>query len=284
VDWGVPCEPPTHPAAVGAPQRYCRPLDLPVVEALPTSPATPGPCDGASFRRADTCCLPYAFAPRHLVAWTGGAAPLKCAQEKSLPPKRQISNGPKPPVGSKITRPSFDVDRQVADDEPYFVIRAHDPLVALALVELHALYRRGAGPARPQQAGRDHAIDIGPPRAAARPPARNTAKPSPSRWRWNNGATGHQGMKLAPVTLADAHVRLRALRHGCACRPLAGDDGKARRSSSVAFGRIPPGAPVTGSEGWLENIASAQLRARLHPVFARSLGQRRGYLGITSYS
>lgn len=48
----------------------------------------------------------------------------------------------KPPVGSKDNPSQFDVIGKLADDEPYFVIRAHDPLSS-ALVELHAYI--GAG-------------------------------------------------------------------------------------------------------------------------------------------
>ncbi|MFT5777026.1 MAG: hypothetical protein ACI9NG_003007, partial [Hyphomonas sp.] len=34
----------------------------------------------------------------------------------------------KPPIGSKDNPSQFDVIGKLADDEPYFVIRAHDPL------------------------------------------------------------------------------------------------------------------------------------------------------------
>ena len=34
----------------------------------------------------------------------------------------------KPPVGSKANPSEFDVLAKLAEDEPYFVIRAHDPL------------------------------------------------------------------------------------------------------------------------------------------------------------
>ena len=46
------------------------------------------------------------------------------------------------PVGSKANPSEFDVLNKLADDEPYFVIRAQDPLSS-ALVELHAYI--GAG-------------------------------------------------------------------------------------------------------------------------------------------
>ncbi|HAE95625.1 MULTISPECIES: hypothetical protein [Hyphomonas] len=52
------------------------------------------------------------------------------------------------PVGSKSNPSQFDILNKLADDEPYFVIRAHDPLSS-ALVELHAYI--GAG-----QAGAAH--------------------------------------------------------------------------------------------------------------------------------
>ncbi|KCZ57004.1 aspartate decarboxylase [Hyphomonas beringensis] len=48
----------------------------------------------------------------------------------------------KAPVGSKSNPSEFDVLEKLEADEPYFVIRAHDPLSS-ALVELHAYI--GAG-------------------------------------------------------------------------------------------------------------------------------------------
>lgn len=46
------------------------------------------------------------------------------------------------PVGSKANPSQYDCYDDLAQDEPYFVIRAHDPL-ASAVVELHAYI--GAG-------------------------------------------------------------------------------------------------------------------------------------------
>ncbi len=46
------------------------------------------------------------------------------------------------PVGSKANKSQFDCYDDLDDDEPYFVIRAHDPL-SDALIELHAYI--GAG-------------------------------------------------------------------------------------------------------------------------------------------
>ena len=48
------------------------------------------------------------------------------------------------PLGSKLNPSQFDCLPDLAEDEPYFVIRAHDPL-SNALVELHAYI--GAGQA-----------------------------------------------------------------------------------------------------------------------------------------
>ncbi len=47
-----------------------------------------------------------------------------------------------PPLGSKANKSQFDCYDDLDDDEPYFVIRAHDPL-SDALIELHAYI--GAG-------------------------------------------------------------------------------------------------------------------------------------------
>jgi hypothetical protein len=41
------------------------------------------------------------------------------------------------PIGSKANPSQFDCYNDLAQDEPYFVIRAHDPL-SDALTELHA--------------------------------------------------------------------------------------------------------------------------------------------------
>jgi len=45
-------------------------------------------------------------------------------------------------TGSKTNKSEFDCYDDLADDEPYFVLRAHDPLSS-AIVELHAYI--GAG-------------------------------------------------------------------------------------------------------------------------------------------
>ena len=52
------------------------------------------------------------------------------------------------PIGSKANPSKYDAYPNLAEDEPYFVIRAHD-LLSSALVELHAYI--GAG-----QAGAAH--------------------------------------------------------------------------------------------------------------------------------
>ena len=64
----------------------------------------------------------------------------RCARESLLPRKANLMATP--PVGSKSNPSQFDVLDKLAADEPYFVIRAHDPLSS-ALVELHAYI--GAG-------------------------------------------------------------------------------------------------------------------------------------------
>ena len=63
------------------------------------------------------------------------------------------------PVGSKANPSQYDCYPDLAEDEPYFVIRAHDPLSS-ALVELHA-YIGGPIGRGTQQARRDHEHDGG---------------------------------------------------------------------------------------------------------------------------
>tara|TARA_R110000787_G_scaffold29585_3_gene80120 strand:- start:7071 stop:7409 length:339 start_codon:yes stop_codon:yes gene_type:complete len=92
----------------------------------------------------------------------------------------------KPPVGSKANPSEFDVIGKLAEDEPYFVIRAHDPLSS-ALVELHAYIGAGqSGAAHNKLAEIMAMTSARAPRPASSP---KYVKPSRSRWRWNNGAT-----------------------------------------------------------------------------------------------
>ncbi|MCR9130015.1 MAG: aspartate decarboxylase [Alphaproteobacteria bacterium] len=93
------------------------------------------------------------------------------------------------PVGSKANPSQYDCYPDLAEDEPYFVIRAHDPLSS-ALVELHAYIGAGqSGAAHNKLAEimeltRDRA-----PRPAGSPKYRETFAISQSmeKWRGNNG-------------------------------------------------------------------------------------------------
>jgi len=93
------------------------------------------------------------------------------------------------PVGSKANPSQYDCYPDLGEDEPYFVIRAHDPLSS-ALVELHAYIGAGqSGAAHNKLAEimeltRDRA-----PRPAGSPKYRETFAISQSmeKWRGNNG-------------------------------------------------------------------------------------------------
>lgn len=93
------------------------------------------------------------------------------------------------PVGSKANPSQYDCYPDLAEDEPYFVIRAHDPLSS-ALVELHAYIGAGqSGAAHNKLAEimeltRDRA-----PRPAGSPKYRETFAISQSmeKWRAENG-------------------------------------------------------------------------------------------------
>ena len=93
------------------------------------------------------------------------------------------------PVGSKANPSQYDCYPDLAEDEPYFVIRAHDPLSS-ALVELHAYIGAGQSGADQNKLAeimeltRDRA-----PRPAGSPKYRETFAISQSmeKWRGNNG-------------------------------------------------------------------------------------------------
>lgn len=93
------------------------------------------------------------------------------------------------PVGSKANPSQYDCYPDLAQDEPYFVIRAHDPLSS-ALVELHAYIGAGqSGAAHNKLAEimeltRDRA-----PRPAGSPKYRETFAISQSMEKWR-GANG----------------------------------------------------------------------------------------------
>jgi hypothetical protein len=88
------------------------------------------------------------------------------------------------PVGSKANPSQYDCYPDLAEDEPYFVIRAHDPLSS-ALVELHAYIGAGqSGAAHNKLAEimeltRDRA-----PRPAGSPKYRETFAISQSMEKW----------------------------------------------------------------------------------------------------
>ena len=88
------------------------------------------------------------------------------------------------PLGSKANPSQFDCLPDLADDEPYFVIRAHDPL-ANALVELHAYIGAGqAGAAHNKLAEIMALTSERPPRPSGSPKYRETFAISGSMERW----------------------------------------------------------------------------------------------------
>ncbi len=91
---------------------------------------------------------------------------------------------PTAPVGSKANPSQFDVLGKLAEDEPYFVIRAHDPLSS-ALVELHAYIGAGqAGAAHNKLAEIMALTTPKPPRPASSPKYRETFAISLAMEQW----------------------------------------------------------------------------------------------------
>ena len=93
------------------------------------------------------------------------------------------------PVGSKANPSQYDCYPDLAEDEPYFVIRAHDPLSS-ALVELHAYIGAGqSGAAHNKLAEIMELTRERAPRPAGSPKYRETFAISQSmeKWRGNNG-------------------------------------------------------------------------------------------------
>ena len=89
-----------------------------------------------------------------------------------------------PPVGSKANPSQFDVIDKLGADEPYFVIRAHDPLSS-ALVELHAYIGAGQSGAAHDTLERILALTSQhPPRPVGSPKYRETFKISVSMERY----------------------------------------------------------------------------------------------------
>lgn len=94
------------------------------------------------------------------------------------------------PVGSKANPSEFDVMPRLADDEPYFVIRANDPLSS-ALVELHAYIGAGqAGAAHNMLAEIMALTSAKAPRPASSPKYRETFAISLAMEQWRNANRG----------------------------------------------------------------------------------------------
>lgn len=88
------------------------------------------------------------------------------------------------PVGSKANPSQFDCYNDLAADEPYFVIRAHDPL-SDALVELHAYIGAGqAGAAHNKLAEIMQLTSQNAPRPSGTPKYRETFAISAAMERW----------------------------------------------------------------------------------------------------
>ena len=94
------------------------------------------------------------------------------------------------PVGSKANPSEFDVMPRLAEDEPYFVIRANDPLSS-ALVELHAYIGAGqAGAAHNKLAEIMALTSAKAPRPASSPKYRETFAISLAMEQWRNAHRG----------------------------------------------------------------------------------------------
>ncbi|GAB5458457.1 MAG: hypothetical protein Hens3KO_14870 [Henriciella sp.] len=90
------------------------------------------------------------------------------------------------PVGSKANPSEFDILDKLADDEPYFVIRAHDPLSS-ALVELHAYIGAGQSGAAHNKLAEIMALTAArAPRPASSPKYRETFAISLAMEQWRN--------------------------------------------------------------------------------------------------
>ena len=91
-----------------------------------------------------------------------------------------------PPVGSKSNPSQFDVLDKLGEDEPYFVIRAHDPLSS-ALVELHAYIGAGqSGAAHNKLAEIMELTRDKPPRPSDSPKYRETFAISSAMENWRD--------------------------------------------------------------------------------------------------
>lgn len=92
------------------------------------------------------------------------------------------------PVGSKANPSQFDCYDDLAEDEPYFVIRAHDPL-SDALIELHAYIGAGqSGAAHNKLAEIMELTREQPPRPSDSPKYRETFAISQAMEKWREAA------------------------------------------------------------------------------------------------
>ena len=93
-----------------------------------------------------------------------------------------------PPVGSKANPSQFDCYDDLAEDEPYFVIRAHDPL-SDALIEPHAYIGAGqSGAAHNKLAEIMELTRERPPRPSDSPKYRETFAISQAMEKWREAA------------------------------------------------------------------------------------------------
>lgn len=90
------------------------------------------------------------------------------------------------PIGSKANPSKYDAYPNLAEDEPYFVIRAHD-LLSSALVELHAYIGAGqAGAAHNKLAEIMQLTSQKAPRPSDSPKYRETFAISAAMEKWRN--------------------------------------------------------------------------------------------------
>lgn len=90
------------------------------------------------------------------------------------------------PIGSKANPSQFDILSKLAEDEPYFVIRAGDPLSS-ALVELHAYIGAGQSGAAHNKLAEIMALTSArAPRPASSPKYRETFAISLAMEQWRN--------------------------------------------------------------------------------------------------
>ncbi len=96
----------------------------------------------------------------------------------------------KAPVGSKANPSQFDILAKLAEDEPYFVIRANYPLSS-ALVELHAYIGAGQSGAAHNKLAEIMALTAAkPPRPASSPKYRETFAISLAMEQWRETHKG----------------------------------------------------------------------------------------------